>query len=145
MWRWRCSRMRPWMREWVEEAVCNDLHSPSAYKSARRRQETERPTTDLTSQWAGEHGAGWQLPSSLSLPPFYAPSSLSQPPWWWWWQWRSGGGSSRPAGVPLEGQVGRAASTNCQRPGRVAEEPGALHSAQHDAVTGNTHTHTADC
>lgn len=46
--------------------VCNELHSPSAYKLARQRWETEGLTTDLTSQWAGEDGASWQLPSSLS-------------------------------------------------------------------------------
>lgn len=57
----------------------------------------------------------------------------------WWWIC-VGGGSSGPAGIPLEGQVGRAASTDGQR---HVYEPGA---AQHDAWTGNTHQHkqTAD-
>lgn len=33
---------------------------------------------------------------------------------------------------------------NCQRAARAAEEPGALASVHHDAVTGSTKTHTAD-
>ncbi len=41
-----------------------------------------------------------------------------------------------------KGKLGRAASTNCHRPARAAEAPGAFRSAQRDAVTGNTHKNT---
>lgn len=50
-----------------------------------------------------------------------------------------------PAGAPLEGQVGRAASTNCQRPARAAEEPGrSLFCLTRCINREHTHTHTAD-
>lgn len=71
-----CMLEQPQMREWVKETVCNELPSLSAYKSGRA---TMRPTTDLTSQWAGEDAASWQLPSSLApllRPVFTHPASL---------------------------------------------------------------------
>ena len=141
VWCWGCEHTPGWEDGLRRHSAMNNTHR----LHTNRRAGDERPTTDLTSQWAGEDGASWQLPSSLS-PSTPRLHSAGLP--------GDDGGGCRgavamavPAGAPLEGQVGRAASTNCQRPARAAEEPGRslfclIRCINREHTHTHTHTHT---
>lgn len=123
----------------MKEVFRNELHSQPAYKAVSRPQETERLTTDLTSQASRRRWrklAARIVSLSPSMPCLHSANLSGNDGG----SCRGGGvgGSSEPAGDLLEEHIGRAVSVNFEKAARAAVEPAYFCSAPQDVVTGPT-------